>query len=60
MDALGGKVCIITGGAGSLGEACARRFLAEGARVTLVDLNGEALNRIAAALASPDVAPPRF
>ena len=33
MDALTGKTCIITGGAGSLGMASARLFLAEGASV---------------------------
>ena len=39
MGALSGKVCIITGGAGSLGLATARVFLAEGARLMLVDVN---------------------
>jgi NAD(P)-dependent dehydrogenase (short-subunit alcohol dehydrogenase family) len=32
------KICIITGGAGSIGAATARAFLAEGAKVMLVDL----------------------
>ena len=31
--------CLITGGAGSVGLACARLFLDHGARVTLVDLH---------------------
>jgi NAD(P)-dependent dehydrogenase (short-subunit alcohol dehydrogenase family) len=56
MGALSGKTCIITGGAGSLGLAAARLFLAEGARVTLVDLRDEDLARAAEALNSPDVA----
>ena len=56
MNALSGKVCIITGGAGSLGAATARLFLAEGARVMLVDLRAEDLGRTAAALDSPHVA----
>lgn len=33
------KHCLITGGAGSLGLACAKLFLDHGARVTLVDLD---------------------
>lgn len=56
MNALSGKVCIITGGAGSLGQATARLFLSEGARVMLVDLREENLKRAAAALNSPDAA----
>jgi NAD(P)-dependent dehydrogenase (short-subunit alcohol dehydrogenase family) len=56
MSALNGKVCIITGGAGSLGQATARMFLAEGARVMLVDLRDDDLKRAAASLNSPDVA----
>jgi NAD(P)-dependent dehydrogenase (short-subunit alcohol dehydrogenase family) len=37
------KVCIITGGCGSVGLASARRFIEEGARVMLVDLDAERL-----------------
>jgi NAD(P)-dependent dehydrogenase (short-subunit alcohol dehydrogenase family) len=37
MPLLPDKVCIITGGAGSLGRASARLFLREGAKVMLVD-----------------------
>ncbi|MFS2153904.1 SDR family NAD(P)-dependent oxidoreductase [Rhizobium sp. Rhizsp42] len=43
MQALAGKVCVITGGAGSLGLAAARLFVDEGARVVLVDLSLAAL-----------------
>lgn len=43
MAVLAGKTCIITGGAGSLGLAAAKLFLAEGAKVMLVDLNEDAL-----------------
>lgn len=41
---------IVTGGAGSLGLAAARLFLAEGANVALVDLSSQALEKAAAAL----------
>ena len=51
MGQLSGKTCLITGGAGSIGLAAARLFLAEGARVTLVDLGEDAGERALAALA---------
>lgn len=55
MGILDGKVCIITGGAGSLGLACAALFSQEGARVMLVDNNAESLSRAAESLkANPD------
>jgi NAD(P)-dependent dehydrogenase (short-subunit alcohol dehydrogenase family) len=38
MNRLQGKVAIITGGAGGLGSASARRFVAEGAKVVVADL----------------------
>lgn len=46
MGRLSGKVAVITGAAQGMGEAHARRFVAEGASVVLTDLNvagGEAL-----------------
>jgi NAD(P)-dependent dehydrogenase (short-subunit alcohol dehydrogenase family) len=42
------KVCVITGGAGSIGAASAKLLLAEGARVMLSDLGEPALKKIAA------------
>lgn len=40
---LAGKVAIITGAAGGIGRATAQRFVAEGARVVLSDLDEQAL-----------------
>ncbi len=50
MGSLKGKVCIITGGAGSLGLASASLLLHEGARVMLVDNNGDGLSKAAGTL----------
>ena len=55
MGLLDDKVCVITGGAGSLGLASARLFLAEGAKVVLVDLEPAALARAGEDLAGPRV-----
>jgi meso-butanediol dehydrogenase/(S,S)-butanediol dehydrogenase/diacetyl reductase len=46
------KVVIVTGAASGIGEASARRFSAEGAKVVLVDRQGEALEKVAAELPS--------
>src|ERR1700749_4265946 len=56
MGMLGGKVSIITGGAGSFGLASALAFVREGAKVMLVDLRGSDLQRAAQDLNSPNVA----
>ncbi len=45
MRQLENKTCLITGGAGSIGLASAEIFLEEGARVVLVDLHEDALQR---------------
>src|SRR5262245_18670819 len=56
MGLLDNKVCIVTGGSGSVGLASAKRFVAEGARVMLVDLREADLKQAAAAISSPKVA----
>jgi 3alpha(or 20beta)-hydroxysteroid dehydrogenase len=43
-----GRVAIVTGGAGGIGAAAARRLVADGARVVLVDRDEVALERVAA------------
>ena len=45
---LDGKTAIVTGGASGFGEGIVRKFLAEGARVMIADLNEEAAEHIAA------------
>ena len=41
MAALNGKVALITGAAGDIGAAIARRFIAEGATVCLADIDDD-------------------
>jgi NAD(P)-dependent dehydrogenase (short-subunit alcohol dehydrogenase family) len=55
MGLLDHKVCVITGGAGSLGLASAKQFVKEGAKVMLVDLNDADLARAKRELNSPNV-----
>jgi len=50
MSRLAGKTAIITGAAQGMGEAHARMFVAEGAKVIMTDLNAEAGARIAGEL----------
>ena len=50
MSTLEGKVVVITGGAGGIGEATARRAHAEGASVVITDRESGAVETIAASL----------
>lgn len=50
MGRLDGKVAIISGASQGMGEAHARRFVAEGARVVMTDINDERGEEIAAEL----------
>jgi NAD(P)-dependent dehydrogenase (short-subunit alcohol dehydrogenase family) len=43
VERFAGKVAVITGGASGIGLATARRFVAEGARVVIGDVNADAL-----------------
>jgi NAD(P)-dependent dehydrogenase (short-subunit alcohol dehydrogenase family) len=54
MKTMAGKICIVTGGGGSLGRASARCLLEEGARVMLVDLDAAMLDAALADLKGDD------
>ena len=47
---LGGRVCVVTGGAQGIGEACARRFAREGASTVIADIADERGQALAAEL----------
>lgn len=49
-----GKVIVITGGAQGIGRATAQRFLSEGAKVAIADVNAERLAATAAEIGTPD------
>jgi NAD(P)-dependent dehydrogenase (short-subunit alcohol dehydrogenase family) len=48
MGRLDGKVCVITGAGGGMGREAALLFSAEGARVCVADVDGDAADRTAA------------
>lgn len=50
MGRLDGKVALITGGASGLGEGTVRRFVEEGARVVVADIQEEAAHELVSSL----------
>jgi meso-butanediol dehydrogenase/(S,S)-butanediol dehydrogenase/diacetyl reductase len=54
-DRFHGKVVIVTGAASGIGEATARRFVAEGAKVALVDRDEASLEKVAKSLPADQV-----
>lgn len=56
LRGLADKTAIVTGAAGGIGSAVARRLSHEGARVVVVDLDGEAAERVASELPGDAVA----
>ena len=52
---LAGQVALVTGAAGGIGGACARRLAAEGARLVLADLRSEELRAAAATMPAESV-----
>jgi len=54
MGRLDGKVAVVTGGGGGLGRAIATRYVAEGARVLVTDVNLPGCEETLAAIPGPD------
>ncbi|HKG56613.1 MAG TPA: SDR family NAD(P)-dependent oxidoreductase, partial [Candidatus Limnocylindrales bacterium] len=55
-DRLAGKVTIVTGAGSGIGRATAVRFAEEGARVTCVDIDADAVNSVASEIGEEAVA----
>lgn len=56
MNRFEGKVVLVTGGGGAIGSAAVRRFIDEGARVAIVDLDGERAAQVAKAFGDKAIA----
>ncbi len=56
MKRLENRICIVTGATGGIGEASARLFVAEGAKVVLVDLDEARLTSLAESLGKANAA----
>ncbi|PDT88809.1 3-oxoacyl-ACP reductase [Bradyrhizobium sp. Y36] len=54
-DRFQGKVVIVTGAASGIGEATARRFVAEGAKVAMIDRDEASLEKVAKSLPADQV-----
>lgn len=55
MDRMAGKAAVVTGGARGIGEGIVRRYVAEGARCVIADIDVEAGERLAAELGAATV-----
>lgn len=56
MNRFRGKVILVTGGGGALGQASVLRFVAEGARVVIADIDRERADAVAAEIGSDAIA----
>jgi NAD(P)-dependent dehydrogenase (short-subunit alcohol dehydrogenase family) len=55
MTRFEGKVAVVTGAGRGLGQASAERLAQEGASVVAIDINGEAVEAVAASLPTPSL-----
>ena len=50
MSSFNNRVVVVTGGGGGIGGATCKRFAQAGAQVAVFDLNGDAAEKVAAAI----------